>query len=146
MQREEKIRYLREYLQIQERIEQETEELARLKSLAVKITPCVREVVSGGISGDGHTLQRSVENIVELERQIDRDVTVMAQARRALCSLIDGVADSRLQLLLRLRYLSGKEWEEIADSLHFCLRHVYRLHKQALDVIECHSKSMISLS
>ena len=39
------------------------------------------------------------------------------------------------RILLTLRYLNGLTWEEIADILEVDVRHVYRLHKEALGCV-----------
>ena len=34
--------------------------------------------------------------------------------------------------LLRLHYLEGKTWDEVADALHYSLRHIHRLRAASL--------------
>lgn len=40
------------------------------------------------------------------------------------------------RILLTLRYLNGLTWQEVADILEVDVRHVYRLHKEAIDAAE----------
>jgi DNA-directed RNA polymerase specialized sigma subunit len=44
--------------------------------------------------------------------------------------------DINQQLLLELRYLSGKGWDEIAASMGYDPRTVYRIHGKALKEFE----------
>ena len=39
-------------------------------------------------------------------------------------------------MLLELRYLEGKTWDEIAKAMDYDLRWIYRLHGKALKEIE----------
>ena len=46
------------------------------------------------------------------------------------------VADADCRLLLELRYLSMKRWEDIAGEMQMCRTSVYLLHQRALDMVE----------
>ena len=46
------------------------------------------------------------------------------------------VADADCRLLLELRYLSIKRWEDIAGEMQMCRTSVYLLHRRALDMVE----------
>lgn len=46
---------------------------------------------------------------------------------------IDQVHDRTFRILLRERYISSKGWKDIAVSLNYDLRHIHRLHKEALE-------------
>ena len=46
------------------------------------------------------------------------------------------VADADCRLLLELRYLSMKRWEDIAGEMQMCRTSVYLLHRRALDMVE----------
>ena len=52
-------------------------------------------------------------------------------------ALVDAlVADADCRLLLELRYLSMKRWEDIAGEMQMCRTSVYLLHRRALDMVE----------
>ena len=38
--------------------------------------------------------------------------------------------------LLRLHYLEGKTWDEVADALHYSLRHIHRLRAASLKKLQ----------
>ena len=51
-----------------------------------------------------------------------------AEVSSAICR----VSDRNCRILLVMRYLQGKSWQEVADEMHLSERHVYRLRKKAL--------------
>ena len=60
-------------------------------------------------------------------------VTVMEPMESPRIAL---VADADCRLLLELRYLSMKRWEDIAGEMQMCRTSVYLLHRRALDMVE----------
>ncbi len=51
-----------------------------------------------------------------------------AEVSGAICR----VKDRNCRVLLVMRYLQEKSWQEVADEMHISERHVYRLKKKAL--------------
>lgn len=51
-------------------------------------------------------------------------------------SAIEKIGDSKLQLVLKERYVKGSTFKEAAESLFLSERHFYRLHNRALKEIE----------
>ena len=62
---------------------------------------------------------------------IDREISAAAAEREAIEQAVGSLADVRLQLLLRLRYVDGLTMEQVADTMHIDLRWAQRLHKRA---------------
>lgn len=68
----------------------------------------------------------------------------MVSGAVALCrqieAAIDALPDGRQRLLLRLRYIDGRTWEQIAVRMALDYRWVLRLHGRALEqlAIESH--------
>ena len=62
--------------------------------------------------------------------------------KRDMVSIIKAVQNTEYQTLLELRYLCFKTWEQIAVAMGYNLRHVYRLHDEAVESIKvpqtCH--------
>lgn len=51
---------------------------------------------------------------------------------RHISKSIEAMSDDREKELLRLKYLHGLDWEEVADRMHYTTRWVYKLHGYAL--------------
>lgn len=81
-------------------------------------------------------LQDCVIKIVDLEREIEQQVSEYVAYKRKLIKAIDLHKDEKERLLLRLRYIEYLTWEEISDKMNYSARQIYRLHKQALKNFE----------
>lgn len=71
--------------------------------------------------------------LIRLQSEIDELVDELGQKRVAITRQINQIEDDRYQMVLRLRYLSSKTWEEIALLMNYNLRWIYRLHGEALE-------------
>lgn len=105
------------------------EERARLWELATKTSSQITGMPGGG-SGD--TAARAVERLVQLEGNISAQIDDYVRVRIECDGVISAVGDGTLEAVLRLRYLAGLSWDDIADRLHYTRRHVTRLHGIAL--------------
>ena len=57
-----------------------------------------------------------------------------------IASSIEDMEDDREKDLLRLKYIQGLSWEEVAVEMHYDVRHIFRIHGDALlnlHVSEC---------
>lgn len=104
-------------------IEQRDEERSRLLSITQKLTG---DTVQS--SKDPHKFDRLVEYEVEIDRQIDELIRVKTEILKEISKLTDG----RYREILRLRYLEGKTFEQIAVEMNYSWRHVCTLHGRAL--------------
>lgn len=61
----------------------------------------------------------------------------MVSGAVALCrqteAAIDALPDGRQRLLLRLRYIDGRTWEQIAVRMGYSFRQILRMHGTALE-------------
>ena len=134
MTNQEKIKWLRRYRTAtaeQQRLENEIE---KWRSLAEKVTPTLSGM-PGGSAGPGRMVS-ALEHIVELEEELAGQITRCAAIRREIGQAIDGVQEERLAHLLRLRYVDGLTWEQIAVKMHYSYRQVCNLHGHALEALK----------
>lgn len=139
MTNQEKKQYLLQYRNNESEISRTIEELTRWESRARRVTSGWSDL-SSGTSNQGDRIQTCVEKIIEMQNklaeQIDRGVALREDIEKA----IGAVADDRLRLLLRYRYIDGYTWERIAVELIIDYRWALRLHGRALTqlTIESH--------
>ena len=50
--------------------------------------------------------------------------------------MIDGVENPLLKQVLRLRFIQKMSVPEIAEEIHFCLRHTFRILNKAIDAVK----------
>lgn len=146
MTREEKIVFLSRYKEIDDEVNRLCEELSVWRARVTKITPTYSSVPKGGQQED--KLQLAVEKIMELEDQIDAEIDRLQDTKQAILKAIHSVGDVGQRKVLALRYLDKRKrltWERIAEEMGYDLRQVYRIHNSAIDAMECHAQSMISL-
>ena len=77
-------------------------------------------------------LKEAVQELKELCNEIDVYTAEALRAKVETSRLIDKVEDGTERELLRLRYIHYHTWEEIAEEMHYTLRHTYTLRKKAL--------------
>lgn len=134
MTNQEKKEHLQKY-RTAEREEKRLElEIQRWRSRAEKMTTG-HSLASGG-TGDGRSLEHTVERIDELTGQLVRQREELVSLRRSIGAAIDGVPDARLRELLRLRYIEGMTWEQVSVSMNYSYMQVCRLHGKALSELK----------
>lgn len=138
MTSQEKKEVLLQYQRTEREVRDLEAELRRWRSRAEQMTAGYGPTPSGG--GDGRSLERTVAHMDDLTRQLAQRLGRLVTLRQQTSSAIDNVADARLRELLRLRYIEGLSFEQIAVRMNYSWRHVIRLHGAALSqvVMECH--------
>ena len=131
MTREEKKAYLSRYRLAGREVRRLEEELGRWESRAASVTPGYGGEPGGSPRGDA--LQQAVERILELREDLGRQLMAEVSLRREMGAAIGSLEDPKLRLLLRLRYLDGLTWDELAEKMDLDPRWVRRLHVRALD-------------
>ncbi|MBS4931821.1 MAG: sigma-70 family RNA polymerase sigma factor [Clostridiales bacterium] len=134
--------YLSQAYRLDQRIHSKLEQVSTLRSLAQKMT-----VSFGNEGGRGVRNQSPMENtivkIMDLEEEIDQEIDRLIDLKQEIMGVISSVEDIDCQLLLELRYLTFKTWEQIAEIMNFTLQWVYALHQKALSKIKLKDFSKI---
>ena len=73
--------------------------------------------------------------IVDLEREVNEDIDRLVDLKAEARRVINAVSDPDQQLILELRYLCYKPWNEIMTELGYSEPTIYRLHGEALKKI-----------
>lgn len=77
-----------------------------------------------------------IAKIVDLQSEINGDIDRLVDLKQEIGATIKAVDDVELQTILEKRYLCFQPWEEIAASMNYDIRHLYRLHGNALEEIK----------
>ena len=124
--------YLGQAYRLDQRINSKLEQVASLNDLATKCT----STLTGMPRNPGHSIScmsDAVSKIVDLQAEINRDIDALVDLKRDIVALIKSVDNPEDQTLLELRYLCFKTWEQIAVDMSYNVRHVYRLHDEAVN-------------
>ena len=126
--------YLSQAFHIDQRISSKLSQVMRLREAATNCTATLSDMPRPD-SPSRQQMTDTICKIVDLEREINEDidrlVDLKAEARRA----INAVSDPDQQLILELRYLCYKPWNEIMRELGYSEPTIYRLHGEALKKI-----------
>lgn len=141
MTNSEKIKRLKQYRSLDGLVRRRIADCIRLRELARSLSPPDSDLPRGRCSGS--RLQEASGRIDDLERQVRQDIMRMTAVRRQIEATISTVGEHILRQVLELKYIDGKTFEEIAEEVHYDVRHVKRLYIKALDVTDCHAIHVI---
>ena len=127
--------YLRQVRRLDNTIDAKIEQIETLRSMSTNITTTLNpDRVQESKSHD--KIEKLIVKIVDLEREITDDIDALIDLKREIMNKIDAVQDDNYKLLLALRYINFKTWEQIAVEMNFTFQWVHQLHRRALIVFE----------
>ena len=133
MTNQDKKQWLGRYLSLKREIVALDRERERIMSLGTKITPTYSDMPHGGSGED--KIQSAVDNLVGIAEQMDSKAADMMRALVEIEAAIENMPQENLRELLRLRYICGESFEEIAVKMNYSWRQIIRLHGDALTVL-----------
>lgn len=126
--------YLGQVKRIDELIDTKCAEVNRLEETLLKITAATDNEPVKHSQGD--RMADTIAKIVDLQNEIKESVEQMVAVKKEVGNTIDSIQNPDYRLLLRLRYIQGKPWEEIAYIMNYSYQHVVQyLHPLALKEI-----------
>jgi len=132
--------YLGQAYRLDQRINSKLEQVASLNELATKCTSTLTDMPRNPNRGTS-TMADAVAKIVDLQAEINEDIDRLVDLKRDMVRAIKAVDNTEYQTLLELRYLCFKTWEQIAVDMGYNVRHVYRLHDEAVGCITISERS-----
>ena len=127
--------YLSQAYRIDKRINSKIEQVQSLRSLAVKAAATLSDMPKSS-NPNHHRLEEIIAKMVDLESEINADLNWLVDLKCEIVTVIKCVESPELQLLLELRYLCFKTWEQIAVEMNLDLRWIHRLHNRALGEVD----------
>lgn len=118
-------------LQIASKLEQ----IQRMNELATRTTAVYSDMPTSG-SKDNAKMAKTVEKMVDLEKEIDGDIDRLIDLKKEITDTITQVQNQEYQCILQRRYLNFEKWEQIAVEMALDLRWVYRRHGMALAEVQ----------
>lgn len=127
--------YLRQIWRLDNIINAKLDQVTELRSLAEKITSQPRHDATQVVGGSDR-ISDIVSKIVDLETEINKSIDELIDLKQEIMALIDSMPNDDYKLLLTLRYLNYKTWEEIAVEMNYTYRWIHVLHGRALAEFE----------
>lgn len=125
------IDFLSQAYRLDLRIDSKLEQLASLNELAMKCTSTITDMPRNP-NHSVSSMANVVAKIVDLQREIDRDIHQLMDIKRQIVACIKAVDNKEYQTLLELRFLCGCTWEEVAIKMGYSIQHTYRMRDRAL--------------
>ena len=77
-----------------------------------------------------------ISQIQEKEIRYLAKLNVILNEEKEIDEFIDSLEDSRQRIVMRYRYISGLEWEQVCVKAHYSWQHTHRLHSDALNKLK----------
>ena len=66
---------------------------------------------------------------------MNADVDELVNLKQEVVGVINAINNPEQRMVLELRYLSFKTWDEIAEDMHYGIDNIFKLHKKALEAV-----------
>ena len=124
--------YLRQAYRLDQKINSDIEEVARLREMAASISaPALGDRVQTSRMSEAPFV-RSGGKIMLLEEKINREIDTLVDLKEQMREVIEAVTDRDEQMVLRYRYVHNLTWEQIGTEMNADERTIRRWHGSAL--------------
>lgn len=120
---------------IDHRINSKFEQLASYNALATRATSTLSGLPGAGTQ-NVHRLENIIIKIADLEKEISDQIEELVEIKTDITHMIEKLEKPEYQLVLELRYLCMKSWEQISVELGYNNRHVRRMRDEAICELE----------
>ena len=127
---------LESHKEIDDRIELGLEEIARLRSLAERVTRHITLDADHGKGGHSDRVGDYAVKIAALELKIDREIDRLVELREKIMSIVQSLDSDTERIIIERRYILHESNEAVAERLGYSPRHVTRMHRNALMKLE----------
>ena len=131
--------YLNQAYRLDQRIRSKQEQISALNDIDTSCSASMTGMPRNPNKG-GSRMADAVCKIVDLQDSIAADMQELVELKAEIIATIKAVDCIEYQLILEKRYISGKSWPEIAVDLGYKMRHLYKLHDEALAAVKIPEK------
>ena len=131
MNYEDKRKYLESYALLDLQVEELLNEKRKWLDRALDLSDSQCAGVSSAVCTNN--ILRKVD---ALERKIDEQIDKLIERRNLIVERIEALDDPMLKQILFQKYINSKTLEKVSEELGYCVRHIARKHKQAIEKIE----------
>ena len=127
--------YLSQAYLLEQQVRSKMEQIESLKSLAEYISTDFRQEPVKHTRNTS-SMEDTVLKIMEMNRELDAQIDALVDKKIEIMRVLEQVERVDFRLILEMRYVTFRTWEEIADELKFCDRTIYRMHLSALEEVQ----------
>lgn len=92
--------------------------------------------LGGGGGAKSDKVGSLAAEMADVDAEIESLIHQLADASGKMRKRIGLIENKDLRLILELRYLNQLRWDEVAWKMGYSLRHIYRLHNEAVGEYE----------
>jgi len=82
------------------------------------------------------SMEDAIIRLMEEEESLNAAIDQLVDLKRKISGVLEQIHAPDCQLLLELRYLCYRSWEEIAEVMCMHIRTVYKIHGRALQKVD----------
>lgn len=127
--------YLSQVQRLNQIIDIKLEEVSSLRSLATRVTTAFGEE-RVQTSKKQSPMEEIIVKLMDLENEVNSDIDRLILLKEEVIENINKIDNCNLRLILTMRYINNRDWEDIADNILYDVRSIYRFHKQGLKEID----------
>lgn len=123
--------YLSQAIYLDKSINCKLEQVSALRQMAMKITSnyddervtCTKQQ---------SPMENVIVKLVDLENEINDDIDKLVDLKKEIIRVIGNINNNEYRLILELKYLSNKSWEDITLLMNYSWRNIHYIHTRAL--------------
>jgi hypothetical protein len=127
--------FLSQAYRIDQRINSKIEQVQSLRNLAAKATATLSDIPPASGERNVHRMEDVIIKMVDVENEIHNDINLLLDIKKDVGAVIKRVKDPEQQVVLELRYLCFKTWEQIAVDMNYGIDNIFRIHRRALNSV-----------
>ncbi|MDO5015275.1 MAG: DUF1492 domain-containing protein [Clostridia bacterium] len=124
-------KYLNRGYMARQRIESKKERLERWRAELTNATVRLDSEKVGN-SSDKQQMEKTVIAIIDLETQIENDISNLAKLELEIQQEIDLVEDELQKTVLEYRHLNFMKWDSVCLKLNYSSRQIFNIYKSAI--------------
>ncbi|MDK2919755.1 MAG: hypothetical protein PWQ37_2488 [Candidatus Petromonas sp.] len=127
--------YLSQAIWLDRKINNKLEQKERLESLTQKVTV---DITQEKVSCTKMTspMENAIVKLIDLSHEINDDIDKLVDLKKEILETINKVNDITCQVLLEMRYICGKSWEDVASAMGYDRSTIFRIHGKALKEVQ----------
>ena len=118
---------------VEEQIDVNLEDLARLREQSIKITSVISDMPRS--TGNQDKIGTIMSKIIDMESELLNKINTKKKARQRAEALIDLLDNPRHKMFLYRWYFLGQERMLVCDTMFYSRKSGYRLHNRLLQII-----------
>lgn len=127
--------FLNRGYRLEQRINAKISQLDALRDLAQKCTSVITGM-PGNKNASVSRMEETIVKIIDCENDLTAIIDELVDTKKEIADAIETVENIDQRLVLEMRYLGYKSWQNIALAMYCSVSNIYRLHGNALENIK----------